>query len=147
MKVILLKDIRGVGKRNTVKEIADGHALNYLIPRGMAEQATPAKLAQLEARMKTGAEVAAQRDKEDKEHITTLASATISLQVKANEQGHLYRQISAETLVDEINKQFGVEVLARAITIKHPIKTVGKSDIEITLGSHKTTMTVDVQAA
>jgi large subunit ribosomal protein L9 len=53
MKVILLKDISGVGKRNTVKEMADGYALNYLIPKGLARQATPDQVAKLQMQMKS----------------------------------------------------------------------------------------------
>src|SRR3989344_1451170 len=105
MKIILLQDVGGVGKRYEVKEVTDGHALNLLIPRGLAEQATPLKLA---AHEKRTAEHAAQKAKEEemlKSSIQGLRGARIEIAVRATEKGGLFKTIGPKEIAAALNEQ------------------------------------------
>lgn len=134
MKVIFLKDVARVGQRGMVKEVNDGYAMNSLIPRGLAEQATPAKLAAWEARQREEARQASVRDAEHAQVFAKLKDARVEIAVKANESGHLYKQLSADQIVQAIRDQFSATVPKESIVIKHPIKTTGESETELRLG-------------
>jgi large subunit ribosomal protein L9 len=148
MKVILLKDIGGVGKRNTIKEMSDGYALNFLIPKGLARQATPEQVAKLQVQMKSEeAHRETQKVLAAKE-VKALEGASVSIVSKANEQGHLYRQISPEIVAEAINKLgLGVPVSSHSIQIDGQIKTTGDYQVAVRIGDHSARVTVSVVAA
>ncbi len=146
MKVILLKDIGGVGQKGTVQNVADGYALNNLIPRKMAQLATPEVLRNHD---RQAAEDKAERAAQEKEWAAIVArmkNFTLMVRANADQKGHLYKKVSAED-VARILKEQGIDVPADAITPKMPIKQSGAWPVEIELGSHKATITVDVVAA
>src|SRR3990167_6655082 len=91
MKVIMLKDVGGVGQRGALVNVADGYALNFLIPRGAAEQATADKIAQLEKRRASDAVATAERDREWVAHAERLEAKYVTIIAKANDAGHLYQ--------------------------------------------------------
>lgn len=146
MKVILLKDVAGVGVRNAVKEVADGYALNFLIPRKFAEQATEVKIATLEARSKENTENAMAQDAVWAKEIARLQGAKVVVAAKANEQGHLYHQLPVALIAEGIKDEYEVSVPLDAILLKEPIKKVGESEGEVHLGAHRTKITVSVIA-
>ncbi len=146
MQVILLKDVSGVGQKGAVKNVADGYALNSLIPRGMAKLATPEALKNLE---KSNAEEAARRAAQEKEWtaiVNKMRNFTLMLRVTANNQGHLYKKITPEDIARVLSEQ-GVDVPADAIKPKMPIKETGAWPVVIRLGAHEATITVDVIAS
>lgn len=145
MKVILLKDVGGVGKRDIIKEVADGYALNFLIPQGLAAQATPAKMLEYEKRRKDDEERTALRDAEWKRLIATLSGAKITVLARANAQGHLYQSISSEMVAEEIDKTYDVVLPKGAVVLEQPIKTVGVAQVEIHLGDKKAAVTVELK--
>ena len=136
MKVVFLKDVGGVGRQGTIKEVADGYALNFLIPRKLAEQATADKVAKVQGAMKESAAKAAEREAQGGAYIKQLEGTTLEVEAKANEKGHLYKQLSSEAVVSAIKKYHGIEISADAVIFEKPIKEVGESKISIKLGSH-----------
>jgi len=141
MRIILLKDIGGVGKVGEVKEIADGFALNRLIPQGLAEQATDAKLA---AHAKRMGDIAAQKGKEEaklKELIQSLRGARIELKVKATEKGGLFKTIGPKEIADALKAQKNATIPLDAIKPLEPVKTTGDHIIKISaLGAESEVM-------
>jgi large subunit ribosomal protein L9 len=131
MKIILLKDVAGVGRRYEAKNVSDGYALNFLIPKKLAEVATPAALGRAE-RMKRE-EGALRREHEDLllQNLAALGEARVEVQGKANEKGHLFASIHAEAIVRELKKQTGIDVLPEFLVIEKPVKEVGEHTIPV----------------
>ena len=90
MRVILLKDVGGVGKRDAVKEVKDGYALNFLIPRGLAQEASAGNLAEHDKRQKTSEARAQIQDVQFEKLAQALSADPIVMKVRANEKGRLY---------------------------------------------------------
>ena len=135
MKVILIKDVGGVGKKDTVKEFSDGYAMNFLIAKGLAVQASPQKIAEIEARQKAEAAASAQREKEWDALADKLSATTISVKARANEADHLYTQLAPTVIVAAIREQMKLVVPTEALQIKKPIKELGDHEITIKYGT------------
>lgn len=146
MKVIFLKDVGGVGKRNTLKDVADGYALNFLIPNGLAQQATKTTIATLEV----------QQQKEKSSHdalstqhardIAIIKDAHIVIHAKANEHGHLYKQISNNMIAEAIKLQHKIALPSNAIKVNAPIKNLGSIDVRVTLGQSTALICIEILA-
>ncbi|TAL49073.1 50S ribosomal protein L9 [Patescibacteria group bacterium] len=125
MKVILLKDVVALGRKYEVKEVAAGHALNFLIPRKLAETATAGALKRLEV-------IRAQEEAKRKlnetlllENIKNLNGTTIEITEAANDKGHLFAGIHKEELAARIKEQTRLDIPSEYIELEKPIKTVG----------------------
>ncbi len=129
MKVVLLKDIPGVGRKNDVKNVSDGYALNQLIPKKLVIPGTPATIAHAE-RVKSE-EDAQRKIQEDLlfKNLSSVEGVRIELSGKANEQGHLFASIHKETIASELKKQKGVDILPEFLQLDKPIKEVGEHKI------------------
>ncbi len=99
MKVIFLQDVQRVGKRHDVKDISDGYAVNFLLPRKLAVVATPRAIAELETRKK---EIAIEREVQEgllTKNLEAIKGKTITIKVKADEKGHLFSKIHKINIV------------------------------------------------
>jgi large subunit ribosomal protein L9 len=146
MKVIILKDTANVGQRGQLKEISDGYALNYLIPHGLAEQATAEKVKAWEARMKSEAQSMSEKDGRQKAEIAKLEGIKLSVKASANDSGHLYKQLSGKIVAEALKKDIGIDVDEKSIVIKNPIKTIGEASVEVHLGKYKAAVSIIVEA-
>lgn len=136
MKVILLTDVPKVGKRYDVKEFKDGYAINVLISKGLAEQATPHALAKLESKK---AELSKKREEEVASFSKLIASidnTTVTIKVKANEKGHLFKAVSPRDVVDAIKSTAGVSIDEDSVVMEH-IKELGTHSVTIKKGDMK----------
>lgn len=131
MKVIILKDIKGVGRKNETAEIADGHALNYLIPQKFAIPATPSATKEAELRRKQVTDRTALDTALLTQNIAALAEARIVIKVKANEKGHLYDAIGESEIRAAAKEQAHIDLSADAIKLEKPIKKIGVFDIPV----------------
>jgi len=147
MKVILIKDVGGVGRRDEVKDVSDGFAMNSLIPRGLAVQATKEQIAALSKKKSVQDAASAQEDKRWADIVRHLNGANLVVAAKANEQGHLYQALNLETITQGIRHEYGVEVPVDSFAINAPLRSVGESQIEIRHGEHRARFTVTVIAA
>lgn len=146
MKVIFKKDVGGVGQRGTVKDVSDGYALNFLIPQGLAEQATPDKVAAHQKHQKALEAESAAREKENEELAVRLNGAKFALQVRANERGHLYKALDPDSIINEIKKIFGATIPPNAVIINGSIKEIGEHHLTIKLGKSAAKVTVITKA-
>lgn len=147
MKVILLCDIPGVGQKGSVKNVADGYAMNFLIPKKLAEAASKEKVSELE-KNKTELQAAkALQIAEWGSQAKRLTGASVTLRTESNEKGLLYRQVRKEDIVARVAKELGVTIPAEACVLTSPIKSLGRADIEIRLGEKKVPFTVYVERA
>ncbi len=133
MKVVLLQDVKGKGKKDQVVNVSDGYANNFLFPRGLAALATEGKLKEL-SRQKALEE---HRKAEEKKIAQELAAKMADLQVKivgkVGEGGKLFGAINNKDIGEELEKQFGYVIDKRKIVLKEPIKTLGEFPVIIKL--------------
>jgi large subunit ribosomal protein L9 len=146
MRVIFLKDVKGVGVRGAIKEVADGYALNSLIPRGLAEQASNNKVAQVQAEIDTKKQTEAERMSMFAAQAKALKEKSVQVFAKANAVGKLYKNITAEEVASAIKMQLAVPIEARAVHFDQPIKSSGASPITIVLGAHTVIISLEVVA-
>ncbi len=146
MQVILLRDISGLGQRGTVKNVADGYALNHLIPQKWAQMATPEALKNHAAKVASETAHRAEQEKAWDAIAEKVQKFTLMIRANASPQGHLYKKISAEDIAKLLREQ-GIDVPEEAIKPKMPLKQTGAWPVEIQLGKRAITMMVDVIAA
>lgn len=147
MKVILLKDVRGIGQRNQIKEVADGYAVNALFPKGLAEPATPVKVQELEAKQKA---LEAQAKKEEEQLITKISSLRgkeVTFSQKATEKGGLFKAITPKDIALAIRAQYSLEIPEAVIHASQPIKTTGRHTISLVHKTHTVSVTAVVASA
>jgi large subunit ribosomal protein L9 len=140
MQVILLRDVPGIGQKGSVKNVSDGHALNYLIPNRLAEMATPDRVKALEKQKADDAKANEARDKEWRELAKKLDGARIAMKANASEQGHLYEKLSGTHIANAIRDQLKAAIPPDAIAPKMAIKEVGEWPITVKLGMHTATL-------
>ncbi len=131
MKVVLLKDVAGIGRKYDIKNVSDGYALNFLIPKKVAEIGTAQAIGRAE-RMKSQ-DKTVQKIHEDLllKNLASLEGVSIEIAGKANEKGHLFAAIHAATIAQELKKQKGVDVLPEFLVIEKPIKELGEHEIPV----------------
>ena len=146
MRIILLTDVGGVGKRDVIKEVADGYALNFLIPRGLAQEASEENLRENENRKKASESFQRERDAKFEHLAKQLASEKITIRDRVNKQGHLYEHITAQKIANEIKNKYKIEIASDAVILGKPIGEAVVEKVEIKLGAHRVISTVEVNA-
>ena len=133
MQVILLKDVKGVGKAGQVAKVSDGYARNMLIPGKLAMEATASNLKVLE---KKRASIEAQRalDLQVAQELKgRLEDCTLTLRAKAGDGGRLFGAITSKDIAEELEKQYMITLDKKKIELSQPIKTVGEHEVELKL--------------
>ena len=131
MKVILLKDVENVGKQFEIKEVADGHARNLLIPQGVVKPATKEALAWVEVQR----EILGKKSEEELKGVQELASKLddfeLQIAMKVGDEGQLFEQINAQKISDKL-KELGFEVKKSQVKLEDPIKELGEFEVKLT---------------
>lgn len=147
MKVIFLKDVPRVGKKYDVKEISDGYAMNFLLPKKLVEIATAKTIQDLEIRKKTIAiERGVQNDLLVK-NLEEIKGKTLHIKVKADEKGHLFKGIHGKEIVEEMHKQHHADISEEFIVLEKPIKEVGEHEIQISIAGKKSSFKLIIEQA
>lgn len=131
MKVILLENVKGIGKRHDVKEINDGYARNFLLPKKLAELATPKALEKVTLYKNT---VRVTKEVEIdllKKNLKQVNDITITIHAPANEKGSLFSSIHENDIVQALKKEAHAEIDDSMIALEHPIKTLGEYKISV----------------
>ncbi|HEU5114962.1 MAG TPA: 50S ribosomal protein L9 [Candidatus Paceibacterota bacterium] len=146
MKIVLIKDVKGVGKKHDVKTVADGFALNSLIPQGLAEVATKSALSRVEMVKKQ--EEAERKVKEDllAKNLKSIHDAVVEVTADANDKGHLYAALHAEEIAPLVKQTTGVDLLPEFIKLEKPVKEIGDHKIDIKVQGKSATFTLKVSA-
>lgn len=132
MKVILLQDVDGLGKKYEIKEVKNGHARNFLLPQKLAKAATKTALKWL-ADQKEVIEKEAEEDLKKAQAVASeLDGAEVSISVKVGDEGQLFESINNQKIIDRL-KEMGFEVKKSQIKLKDPIKDLGEFPISISL--------------
>ncbi len=145
MKVILLQELKGRGGEGDVIEVARGFAVNYLLPRKIAIEASAGNLKQLEQRRHNIEKRESQRVGDAEALRTALDGKTVTVVAKVGEEGRLFGSVTSLMLEEAIREQLGVEVDRRKIATHGHIKEAGPHDFDVTVYRDiKALMTVDV---
>lgn len=139
MQAILLTEVEGLGNAGTVVNVARGYMRNFLLPRGMAEVATPARIAEVQRREEQRRVSAQRAVAQSKELVDLLGRTILTLKAKAGDDGRLFGSITSADVAEAIKEARGVSVDRRMITVEPPIRTVGTYAVPIELAPGLTT--------
>lgn len=144
MKVILIADVKKVGQRGQLITVADGYALNVLIPQKKALPATAENLKKHEKGVAEAKQKADQSAAQAKALLAQIDGKTLTIEAKAGPTGTLFKSLHAEDIVAEIKKQWGIDVPPSAFVLDHPIKQKGTLSVPMSLLGHKGSVTISI---
>ena len=148
MKVILLQDIRGKGKKGQMIEASDGYARNYLLPRKMAVEATADNVNTMKMNDKAKAEQMAREKAQAQEFAEKLKDITVELKAKSGNGGRLFGSITSQEVADALKQQSDIAIDKKKIVQDEPIKSFGTFSLKAKLGYEiVATITVHVSEA
>lgn len=133
MQVLLVKDVPGIGKAGQTKNVADGHARNYLLPRGLAVIATQGAVKQVEALKLASVKREAETLQEAQLLATTLNAIVLTFKVKAGTNDRLFGAVTASDIAERLVKDHKINIDKRKIELEHPIKDLGQRGVPIKL--------------
>ncbi len=134
MKVILQKDIKGQGKKGELKEVSDGYGRNYLIPRGLAVEATPNNLNTMRLQDKAKQAQIAREKALAQEYAEKLGSVIVRVKAKGGEGGRLFGSVTSKEISEALMEQHGMKIEKNQIVQTEPIKQFGSYQIKCKLG-------------
>ena len=134
MKVILLQDVKGKGKKGQMLEVSDGYARNFMLPRKLAIEATADAINTMRMNDKAAAEKAAKERAEALEVSKKLRAMTLVVKAKGGGAGRLFGSVTNQEIADALEKSSGIKLDKRKIVIADPIKSVGTYTVNCKLG-------------
>ena len=134
MKVILLQDVKGKGKKGQMLEISDGYARNFLLPKKLAMEATPDAINTMRMNDKAAAEKAAKERAEAMETSRKLREMTVTVTAKGGGAGKLFGSVTSQEIADALKAASGITLDKRKIVMSDPIKNVGTYTVQCKLG-------------
>jgi len=136
LKLILLSDVKALGKQGQVVEVAEGYARNFLLPRKLAAEANKGALAMLEGQKRAQQKRDAQALAETQELASLLESKPVAVPAKAGGNGKLFGAVTNADVADAISKTFNVDVDKHKVEVKASIKALGNYPVEVRLGKN-----------
>ncbi len=148
MKVILLQDVKGKGKKGQMIEVSDGYARNFMLPKKLAMEATPDAINTMRMNDKAAAEKAARERAEAMEISKKLRAMTLIVKAKGGGAGRLFGSVTNQEIADALAAQSGIKLDKRKIVISDTIKSVGTYTVNCKLGYEITApLTVKIEEA
>ena len=133
MKVILLSDIKGTGKKDDILNVSDGYARNFLFPRKLAVEATDGASKEIERKRALENQRENERRQAAEKKASSLRGKVITVIAKCGDKGRLYGSVTAQEIAEALIKQHDVEIDKRKIELAEPIRTVGETDVVVKL--------------
>ena len=134
MKVIFNTDVKGQGKKGEMKEVSIGYARNYLIPRGLASEATADNINALKLKEKAKAAQMAREKAEAEENAKKLEGIQVIIRAKAGSSGKLFGAVTSQEISDALKEQHSIDIEKNKIVQADPIKTFGSYQVKAKLG-------------
>lgn len=133
MKILFIKDVKGTAKRGEVKEVAEGHAVNYLLPQKLAVMALPENLAKIKKELVKKAVAKETVINQSHELADKLRGKKIEIKAKANKEGKLYAAVS-ESEIKAAIKKYGLDIGEAKIIGTHDLKEAGEHEVKVDFG-------------
>jgi large subunit ribosomal protein L9 len=148
VRVILKTEVRGLGRPGDVKDVADGYARNYLLPRGLAIEATGSELKHL-SQERDAAKARRDRAHQDAEELAKrLSDVTLVFRLKAGEQGKTFGSVTAKEVAESLAKETKAEIDKTKIVLHEPLRSLGVHRVEVRLLSDvRANVTVAIEPA
>ena len=134
MKVIFNTDVRGQGKKGEMKEVSDGYARNYLMPRGLASPATADAVNALKLKEKAKAAQMAKEKAAAEENAKRLSGVVVQISARAGQGGRLFGAVTSQEIAEALREQHGIEIDKNKIVQAEPIKQFGSYEVKAKLG-------------
>ena len=134
MKVIFNQDVNGQGKKGEMKEVSQGYARNYLLPRGLATEATADNINAMKQKEKAKAAQAAREKAQAEENAKKLGAVQVVIRAKAGGAGKLFGAVTSEAISKALKEQHGIDIEKNKIVQGEPIKTFGSFTVKAKLG-------------
>lgn len=131
MKVILLQDVEGLGKAGDLKEVANGYARNYLVPKGLAAGATPALLANRAQRVAAEQRKLEKQSAQNHEQAERLGQITLTFRARVGREGRLYGSITSQDIAAGLREAEGIVIDRRMIVLPEPIRSAGTFSVPV----------------
>ncbi len=133
MKVILLQDVKSLGKKGEIVEVNPGYARNFVLPKKLGVEATPKNLNDLKLKNQNDAKVAAENLAEAKALAEKIGASSVTAEMKMGEGGKAFGSISSKEIAELMKKQLGLNIDKKKIQVKDPIKALGTYRVQIKL--------------
>ncbi len=133
MKVILLEDVKSLGKKGDLVEVNDGYARNFILAKKLGIEATPKNMNDLKLKRAHEDKLAAQRLEEAKAFAENLKHVQVTLKIKAGEGGRLFGSISSKEIAQAAKEQLDLEIDKKKLVLSNPIRAVGTAMVPIKL--------------
>jgi large subunit ribosomal protein L9 len=133
MKVILLQDVKTLGKKGEIVEVSDGYARNAILPKKLGVEATSKNLNDLKLQNRHADKVAAENLAAAKELAETVAQQKVVIKIKTGEGGKLFGSVSAKEIAEAAKAQTGLELDKKKMQLTEPIKTLGTYEVPVKL--------------
>lgn len=140
MKVVLLEDVKSLGKKGDIVEVSEGYARNFIIPKKKGVEANQENLNTLKLQKANEEKIAKEKLEAAKELAAKLNEASVSLTIKGGKDGRTFGSVSSKEIEEAIKSQLGLEIDKKKLVIAEPIKNFGNHEVKVKL--HK-----DVTAA
>ena len=148
MKVILLQDVPGTGKKNQILNVSDGFARNYLLPKKWAREASDSSIKEIERRNESERHKELELRHAAEELAASLKGKIIVLHAKCGEKGRLYGSVTTQEVAAALKQQHNVEFDKRKLELGEPIRNIGEYEVQVSIYTGiKAPMTVSVVAA
>ena len=134
MKVILLQDIKNVGKKDEIINANDGYARNFLFPKNLALEASKDNLLKLQAKKDSAAHKKNLEIEEYKKQAEVINKLTLEIKVKAGENGKIFGGVTSKEISEELSKKHNMEIDKKKIILKETIKNIGRFSVDVKFG-------------
>ncbi len=131
MKVLLLADVKNVGKRDDVVNVSDGYARNMLFPKKLAVVATPKNIKDIEQKKKSEARIAAEQLKEAQAFAADLEKKSVTVSIKVGAGGKTFGSVSTKEIADAAKQQLGVELDRKKMLLDSPLREIGETTVPV----------------
>ncbi|MHB8600642.1 MAG: 50S ribosomal protein L9 [Ktedonobacteraceae bacterium] len=131
MNVILLQDVEGLGKAGDLKDVANGYARNYLMPKKFAAAATPSLIANRQQRVVAEQRRVEKQAEQNRQQATRLGEVTLTFRARAGREGRLYGSITSQDIAAGLRDAEGIVVDRRVIDLPEPIRSIGSYTVSV----------------
>ena len=133
MKVILIEDVKSLGKKGDICDVSDGYARNFIIPKKKGVEATPDNLNNLKLKQANDAKIAQENLENAQQLAKDLTDKTILIKAKVGEGGKLFGAIASKEIAAAMKEQTGLELDKKKIVLNDPIKALGEQTVKVKL--------------
>ena len=133
MNVILLEDVKSLGKKGQLVDVSDGYARNFILAKKLGLEATPKNLNDLKLKKAHEDKLAAQRLQEAKEFAAKLEGLQVTVKIKAGEGGKLFGSVSSKEIAEAAKEQLGLDIDKKKLVLQNQIKAIGTTSVAVKL--------------